>query len=165
MSTEPCFICFVTQLPGKKDLFIEADLMSPLDRIASLSTLKVKLLQLFFKVLAAVRSCAILTCSTVPLPTFQQHEVDKLYKVEYKPISSTSEQWVPSDSVYTHTWCTHTHTWLVFLPLPTKTVLPDPTQNTNCEMDLWWVRRLLILTIDNRMNYGFFCCHFKVKFK
>lgn len=31
----------VTQLPGKKDLFIEADLMSPLDRIANVSTLKV----------------------------------------------------------------------------------------------------------------------------
>lgn len=44
---------------------------------------------------AAVRSCAVLTSSTVPphpcFP-FQQHEVDKLYKVEYKPISSTSEQ-------------------------------------------------------------------------
>lgn len=54
-------IYLLEQLPGKKDLFIEADLMSPLDRIASLSTLK-------------------------------QHEVDKLYKVEYKTISSTSEQ-------------------------------------------------------------------------
>lgn len=32
----------VTQLPGKKDLFIEADLMSPLDRIANVSTLRVK---------------------------------------------------------------------------------------------------------------------------
>lgn len=44
------YVCLppVTQLPGKKDLFIEADLMSPLDRIASLSTLKVKLQQLFF---------------------------------------------------------------------------------------------------------------------
>ena len=29
------------QLPGKKDLFIEADLMSPLDRIANVSILKV----------------------------------------------------------------------------------------------------------------------------
>nr|XP_032650095.1 vacuolar protein sorting-associated protein 33B isoform X3 [Chelonoidis abingdonii] len=49
------------QLPGKKDLFIEADLMSPLDRIANVSVLK-------------------------------QHEVDKLYKVENKPIVSTSDQ-------------------------------------------------------------------------
>uniref|UniRef100_A0A8C6LAR1 VPS33B late endosome and lysosome associated n=1 Tax=Nothobranchius furzeri TaxID=105023 RepID=A0A8C6LAR1_NOTFU len=47
-------IYLLEQLPGKKDLFIEADLMSPLDRIANVSTLK-------------------------------QHEVDKLYKVEYKP--------------------------------------------------------------------------------
>uniref|UniRef100_A0A8B9BLP6 VPS33B late endosome and lysosome associated n=1 Tax=Anser brachyrhynchus TaxID=132585 RepID=A0A8B9BLP6_9AVES len=31
----------VTQLPGRKDLFIEADLMSPLDRIANVSILKV----------------------------------------------------------------------------------------------------------------------------
>uniref|UniRef100_A0A3P8VQL7 VPS33B late endosome and lysosome associated n=1 Tax=Cynoglossus semilaevis TaxID=244447 RepID=A0A3P8VQL7_CYNSE len=54
-------IYLLEQLPGKKDLFIEADLMSPLDRIANLSTLK-------------------------------QHEVDKLYKVEYKPIISTSDQ-------------------------------------------------------------------------
>lgn len=30
------------QLPGKKDLFIEADLMSPLDRIANVSILKVR---------------------------------------------------------------------------------------------------------------------------
>ncbi|TWW67654.1 Vacuolar protein sorting-associated protein 33B [Takifugu flavidus] len=49
------------KIPGKKDLFIEPDLMSPLDRIANVSTLK-------------------------------QHEVDKLFKVEYKPIISTSDQ-------------------------------------------------------------------------
>uniref|UniRef100_UPI0037E727F1 vacuolar protein sorting-associated protein 33B n=1 Tax=Semicossyphus pulcher TaxID=241346 RepID=UPI0037E727F1 len=54
-------IYLLEQLPGKKDLFIEADLMSPLDRIANVSTLK-------------------------------QHEVDKLYKVEYKPVISTSDQ-------------------------------------------------------------------------
>ncbi|KAG7482519.1 vacuolar protein sorting-associated protein 33B [Solea senegalensis] len=54
-------VYLLEQLPGKKDLFIEADLMSPLDRIANVSTLK-------------------------------QHEVDKLYKVEYKPIVSTSDQ-------------------------------------------------------------------------
>ncbi|XP_035484729.2 vacuolar protein sorting-associated protein 33B [Scophthalmus maximus] len=54
-------IYLLEQLPGKKDLFIDADLMSPLDRIANVSTLK-------------------------------QHEVDKLYKVEYKPIVSTSDQ-------------------------------------------------------------------------
>uniref|UniRef100_A0A665WQN2 Uncharacterized protein n=1 Tax=Echeneis naucrates TaxID=173247 RepID=A0A665WQN2_ECHNA len=33
-------IYLLEQLPGKKDLFIEADLMSPLDRIANVSTLK-----------------------------------------------------------------------------------------------------------------------------
>lgn len=54
-------IYLLEQLPGKKDLFIEGDLMSPLDRIANVTTLK-------------------------------QHEVDKLYKVEYKPIVSTSDQ-------------------------------------------------------------------------
>ncbi|KAG8001175.1 Vacuolar protein sorting-associated protein 33B [Nibea albiflora] len=54
-------IYLLEQLPGKKDLFIEADLMSPLDRIANVSTLK-------------------------------QHEVDKLYKVEHKPVTSTSDQ-------------------------------------------------------------------------
>ncbi|XP_070822075.1 vacuolar protein sorting-associated protein 33B [Chaetodon trifascialis] len=54
-------IYLLEQLPGKKDLFIEGDLMSPLDRIANVSTLK-------------------------------QHEVDKLYKVEYKPVISTSDQ-------------------------------------------------------------------------
>uniref|UniRef100_A0A8C4HPY7 VPS33B late endosome and lysosome associated n=1 Tax=Dicentrarchus labrax TaxID=13489 RepID=A0A8C4HPY7_DICLA len=54
-------VYLLEQLPGKKDLFIEADLMSPLDRIANVSTLK-------------------------------EHEVDKLYKVEYKPITSTSDQ-------------------------------------------------------------------------
>ncbi|XP_020820997.1 vacuolar protein sorting-associated protein 33B isoform X1 [Phascolarctos cinereus] len=54
-------IYLLEQLPGKKDLFIEADLMSPLDRIANVSILK-------------------------------QHEVDKLYKVESKPVFSTSEQ-------------------------------------------------------------------------
>ncbi|KAK1327830.1 hypothetical protein QTO34_012738 [Cnephaeus nilssonii] len=54
-------IYLLEQLPGKKDLFIEADLMSPLDRIASVSILK-------------------------------QHEVDKLYKVENKPVLSSSEQ-------------------------------------------------------------------------
>ncbi|XP_014915744.1 vacuolar protein sorting-associated protein 33B [Poecilia latipinna] len=54
-------IYLLEQLPGKKDLFIESDLMSPLDRIANVSTLK-------------------------------QHEVDKLYKVEHKPIVSISDQ-------------------------------------------------------------------------
>ncbi|KAM9422372.1 vacuolar protein sorting-associated protein 33B isoform 1-T2 [Salvelinus alpinus] len=54
-------IYLLEQLPGRKDLFIEADLMSPLDRIANVITLK-------------------------------QHDVDKLYKVEYKPIVSTSDQ-------------------------------------------------------------------------
>ncbi|KAI4876158.1 hypothetical protein NFI96_017584 [Prochilodus magdalenae] len=54
-------IYLLEQLPGKKDLFIDADLMSPLDRIANVTTLK-------------------------------QHEVDKLYKVEFKPIVSTSDQ-------------------------------------------------------------------------
>uniref|UniRef100_A0A6Q2YE89 Uncharacterized protein n=1 Tax=Esox lucius TaxID=8010 RepID=A0A6Q2YE89_ESOLU len=34
-------IYLLEQLPGKKDLFIEADLMSPLDRIANVTTLKV----------------------------------------------------------------------------------------------------------------------------
>lgn len=33
-------IYLLEQLPGKKDLFIEADLMSPLDRIANVSILK-----------------------------------------------------------------------------------------------------------------------------
>ena len=34
-------VIFILQLPGRKDLFIDADLMSPLDRIANVSTLKV----------------------------------------------------------------------------------------------------------------------------
>uniref|UniRef100_A0A671U4Z5 VPS33B late endosome and lysosome associated n=1 Tax=Sparus aurata TaxID=8175 RepID=A0A671U4Z5_SPAAU len=38
-------IYLLEQLPGKKDLFIEADLMSPLDRIANVSTLKVTLIR------------------------------------------------------------------------------------------------------------------------
>ncbi|XP_066557647.1 vacuolar protein sorting-associated protein 33B isoform X2 [Amia ocellicauda] len=54
-------IYLLEQLPGKKDLFIEADLMSPLDRIANVSTLK-------------------------------QHEVDKLYKLDNKPIVSLCDQ-------------------------------------------------------------------------
>ncbi|TSK20022.1 Vacuolar protein sorting-associated protein 33B [Bagarius yarrelli] len=54
-------IFLLEELPGRKDLFIDADLMSPLDRIANVSTLK-------------------------------QHEVDKLYKVELKPIVSVSDQ-------------------------------------------------------------------------
>ncbi len=44
LSSLLCLPLFVTQLPGKKDLFIEADLMSPLDRIANVSTLKVNLI-------------------------------------------------------------------------------------------------------------------------
>ncbi|KYO20884.1 vacuolar protein sorting-associated protein 33B [Alligator mississippiensis] len=54
-------VYLLEQLPGRKDLFIDADLMSPLDRIANVSLLK-------------------------------QHEVDKLYKVENKPVVSTSDQ-------------------------------------------------------------------------
>lgn len=68
-------IFLLEQLPGKKDLFIDADLMSPLDRIANVSTLK-------------------------------QHEVDKLYKVEYKPIVSTAEQlcFLVRPRIQTVTW-------------------------------------------------------------
>uniref|UniRef100_A0A3P9J7C0 VPS33B late endosome and lysosome associated n=1 Tax=Oryzias latipes TaxID=8090 RepID=A0A3P9J7C0_ORYLA len=54
-------VYLLEQLPGKKDLFIESDLMSPLDRIANMSTLK-------------------------------QHDIVKLYKVEYKAIVSLSDQ-------------------------------------------------------------------------
>nr|AAI35359.1 LOC100125133 protein [synthetic construct] len=54
-------IYILEQLPGKKDFFIEPDLMSPLDRIANVSILK-------------------------------QHEVDKLYKLEDKPIYSNCDQ-------------------------------------------------------------------------
>ncbi|KAM4660702.1 vacuolar protein sorting-associated protein 33B isoform 1-T1 [Amazona ochrocephala] len=60
-------IYLLEQLPGKKDLFIEADLMSPLDRIANVSILK-------------------------PSLSLQQHEVDKLYKVETRPPPSSCDQ-------------------------------------------------------------------------
>uniref|UniRef100_A0AAQ5XK80 VPS33B late endosome and lysosome associated n=1 Tax=Amphiprion ocellaris TaxID=80972 RepID=A0AAQ5XK80_AMPOC len=40
-------IYLLEQLPGKKDLFIEADLMSPLDRIANVSTLKVNCISFY----------------------------------------------------------------------------------------------------------------------
>ncbi|XP_061302460.1 vacuolar protein sorting-associated protein 33B isoform X1 [Pezoporus flaviventris] len=63
-------IYLLEQLPGKKDLFIEADLMSPLDRIANVSILK-------------------------PGLSLQQHEVDKLYKVESRPAAGASDQWSP----------------------------------------------------------------------
>ncbi|KAM8972766.1 vacuolar protein sorting-associated protein 33B [Pelodytes ibericus] len=54
-------IYILEQLPGRKDLLIEPDLMSLLDRIANVSILK-------------------------------QHEVDKLYKLENKPIHSNCDQ-------------------------------------------------------------------------
>ncbi|XP_018427116.1 PREDICTED: vacuolar protein sorting-associated protein 33B [Nanorana parkeri] len=54
-------IYLLEQLPGKKDLFIEPELMSPLDRIANVSILK-------------------------------QHDVDKLYKLDNKPIYTNCDQ-------------------------------------------------------------------------
>lgn len=54
-------IYLLEQLPGKKDLFIEPELMSPLDRIANVSILK-------------------------------QHDVDKLYKIDNKPIYTNADQ-------------------------------------------------------------------------
>ncbi|KAM5173173.1 vacuolar protein sorting-associated protein 33B [Mantella aurantiaca] len=54
-------IYLLEQLPGKKDLFIEPELMSPLDRIANVSILK-------------------------------QHDVDKLYKLDNKPIYTNADQ-------------------------------------------------------------------------
>ncbi|XP_078285992.1 vacuolar protein sorting-associated protein 33B isoform X2 [Rhinoraja longicauda] len=54
-------VFLLEQLPGKKDLFIEADLMSPLDRIANVSILK-------------------------------QHDVEKLYKLDNKPVLGVSDQ-------------------------------------------------------------------------
>lgn len=142
------------QLPGKKDLFIEADLMSPLDRIANVSILKVPALLLLLRPrpwpaprdgwtrrllpgwrLGSLRGAAgrgsarrgaarcgkgsfrpgssqhWAGCGEVPVrwrcprslscrqptalssrPSPQQHEVDKLYKVESKPAHSTSDQ-------------------------------------------------------------------------
>lgn len=84
----------VSQLPGKKDLFIEADLMSPLDRIANVSTLKVSYYCPASPDEASLKKC----CSSKEfLKAFcpfnwQQHEVDKLYKVEHKPVITTSDQ-------------------------------------------------------------------------
>lgn len=68
--------------------------MSPLDRIANVSTLKVNLIRCYFS-----DSCRE-NCMSFSFHIFrlfvvvflQQHEVDKLYKVEYKPIVSTSDQ-------------------------------------------------------------------------
>uniref|UniRef100_A0A8D3CKU8 VPS33B late endosome and lysosome associated n=1 Tax=Scophthalmus maximus TaxID=52904 RepID=A0A8D3CKU8_SCOMX len=77
-------IYLLEQLPGKKDLFIDADLMSPLDRIANVSTLK-------------------------------QHEVDKLYKVEYKPIVSTSDQlcFLIRPRIQTVKWICGEYSWML----------------------------------------------------
>lgn len=50
------------QLPGKKDLFIEADLMSPLDRIANVSILKVPALFSGSPVLFPLEACCCCCC-------------------------------------------------------------------------------------------------------
>lgn len=70
--------------------------MSPLDRIANVSTLKVNLISYHLSVLSPEKLLRKTPESfqTLCLPFFilQQHEVDKLYKVEYKPVISTSDQ-------------------------------------------------------------------------
>ncbi|NXT42341.1 VP33B protein, partial [Pelecanoides urinatrix] len=78
-------IYLLEQLPGKKDLFIEADLMSPLDRIANVSILKVPR-----GLGRAAARCP--RCPPTPGLSLQQHEVDKLYKVESRPALSASDQ-------------------------------------------------------------------------
>lgn len=108
----------VTQLPGKKDLFIEADLMSPLDRIANVSTLRVtysaNLLTFYIEKLCW-KNLQLQQLFQTFCFFLQQHEVDKLYKVEYKPITSTSDQWGPALFIlctfYTHTWWDCLTTW------------------------------------------------------
>ncbi|NXL27855.1 VP33B protein, partial [Glaucidium brasilianum] len=79
-------IYLLEQLPGRKDLFIEADLMSPLDRIANVSILKVPW------GLGRAAACAACAAHSHPSLSLQQHEVDKLYKVDSRPALSTSDQ-------------------------------------------------------------------------
>uniref|UniRef100_A0A8K9X2K5 VPS33B late endosome and lysosome associated n=1 Tax=Oncorhynchus mykiss TaxID=8022 RepID=A0A8K9X2K5_ONCMY len=50
-------IYLLEQLPGRKDLFIEADLMSPLDRIANVTTLKQHDVDKLYKLYRMVRGC------------------------------------------------------------------------------------------------------------
>lgn len=65
--------------------------MSPLDRIANVSTLKVHIL-LPMHLVREVQVHRITFRFLLLLLFLKQHEVDKLYKVEYKPIVSTSDQ-------------------------------------------------------------------------
>lgn len=64
--------------------------MSPLDRIANVSTLKVNPNQLLWRLTFRNPSKDVLFLSAS-----QQHDVDKLFKVEYKPVVSTSDQLSP----------------------------------------------------------------------
>ncbi|CAB1339097.1 unnamed protein product, partial [Coregonus sp. 'balchen'] len=110
-------IYLLEQLPGRKDLFIEADLMSPLDRIANVTTLK-------------------------------QHDVDKLYKVEYKPIVSTSDQlcFLIRPRIQTVKWICDVTTdeWSFYLlPLDDDIIsleLPEFFRDNFLEGDQRWVR-------------------------
>lgn len=84
-------VSFIHQLPGKKDLFIDADLMSPLDRIANVTTLKVGIMFIYLLFLFSLMMNLSPRHHVFSL-FLQQHEVDKLYKVELKPIVSVSDQ-------------------------------------------------------------------------
>uniref|UniRef100_A0A8C7QFK6 VPS33B late endosome and lysosome associated n=1 Tax=Oncorhynchus mykiss TaxID=8022 RepID=A0A8C7QFK6_ONCMY len=103
-------IYLLEQLPGRKDLFIEADLMSPLDRIANVTTLK-------------------------------QHDVDKLYKVEHKPIFYACENLLEEQGIFGDVT---TDEWSFYLlPLDDDIIsleLPEFFRDYFLEGDQRWVR-------------------------
>lgn len=104
------------QLPGKKDLFIEADLMSPLDRIANVSTLKVNIISWYPSHLWFWRTLEKTLLYQCPLQTFclvffvaatwsrqtLQSGIQTCYK-HFRPVSHEPFILITLHSYYTNT--------------------------------------------------------------
>lgn len=122
----PSFPLFVLQLPGKKDLFIEADLMSPLDRIANVSTLKVNL---FFRNSCNkhwkgrrmfIQACCpfsfyLFVCLFFFTATWSGQTLQSGIQTCFQHLRSVSPA-TPNTRTRTRT-CTHTRTWRDWLTL------------------------------------------------
>lgn len=154
--------------------------MSPLDRIASLSTLKVKLLQLFFKALAAVRSCAInnnpniFHCAPATLSLSSLPATWSGQTLQSRTQTYQQHLWAVSPCRLRTNTQAHTHTNtpdLSFRLLP-----QDSASWSDLEFELWNGSVVSNQTVDSchrkqdeyrifEKDLRCFCSQFKVKFK
>uniref|UniRef100_A0A8C3VC03 VP33B protein n=1 Tax=Catharus ustulatus TaxID=91951 RepID=A0A8C3VC03_CATUS len=97
-------VYLLEQLPGKKDLFIEADLMSPLDRIANVSILKQHDVDKLYKVETRPALQGLCGLSTDIVNADKMSGRSRKYKIIFSPQKVMSPVPVPNTDVTCDEW-------------------------------------------------------------